>query len=405
MGRAGFLIVLVGSVVGFECYSLVRFEESSFSGSKNRALRDLLGTILSGSKKPEPLSAPDVLNASSRPSFNDSLGPGRDVHPVNLSKRSFFSNNRPLASPLRILADEKEAAACPICVPDQNIEDTAALCPRWGPDHWLKCREALADKLLLGNITCPQACVTLERFGRFNNNILQLANTIMTFVNPNLVTAAMRRSIVLDGFWKPDWGAKFDFDQLARVCVFPSWNISGRPRVVGGCKRVTGVESYYGQNIPLGSTRALKNQMISWILVGAVSRTNRREIDAQLAKLGHDFSTLHARFLEGSCIARHTGKGTADICHLKPQFVESEMKKLGHSEQVFVVCTDRQRQDLVNPLIAHMHGTLSTNSAPLLDLFLMIHSKRFLGNKASTMSANIQRVRTTVFGDVSGALK
>ena len=52
---------------------------------------------------------------------------------------------------------------------------TAALCQRWGPDHWAQCRAALAGTLGISTkgrtMTCPKDCVTFPRHGRFNNQI------------------------------------------------------------------------------------------------------------------------------------------------------------------------------------------------------------------------------------------
>ena len=52
---------------------------------------------------------------------------------------------------------------------------TAALCQRWGPDHWAQCRAALAGRLGISTrgrtMTCPKDCVTFPRYGRFNNQI------------------------------------------------------------------------------------------------------------------------------------------------------------------------------------------------------------------------------------------
>ena len=70
-----------------------------------------------------------------------------------------------------------------------------------------------------------------------------------------------------------------------------------------------------------------------------------------------------------------------------------------------VVFSDRERMDLVEPLMRHMNGTHSANASPFLDALLMIHSARFLGNAISTLSGNVQIVRRTLFGNVAVALK
>jgi hypothetical protein len=314
---------------------------------------------------------------------------------------------------------------CPHCGPDQKMQNIAGLCSRSGPNHWAQCRAALADELGLGNITCPETCVTFERYGRFNNNIIQIVNLIMNFLHPFSFKNETSKSIVLAGFWEPYFANyAFDLDQLEKVCVFPSWEISGRPQR-GGCQNIDAESTFFGRGgiHPRGSRHVLYNQLISWLLVGTVSGTTRGQVDAQIADIGDDFSALHARFLEGEC--------TSALCQMNGEYVEAEMKKLGHSTEVFVVCTDHQRQDLVIPVISHMNGTLLTDRyqglansvitsnyllsllgernrlrydapSPLFDLLVMIHAKRFLGSKMSSMAGNIQRVRTALFGNVTG---
>ena len=316
---------------------------------------------------------------------------------------------------------------CAHCSPDQKMEDKAGLCSRSGPSHWLKCRAALADELGLGNVICPEACVTFGRYGRFNNNIIQTVNIIMNFVHPFSSQKENSKSVVLANFWKPYFTRhEFDFDQLEKVCVFPSWKIPGRTQRVGVCQNLDPISAFFGRRgiNHRGSRHVLFNQLISWLLVGAMSETIRRQVDAQLADITDDFSALHARFLEGGC--------TSELCRMKGAYVEAEMKKLGHSTQAFVVCTDRQRQDLVIPMIAHMNGTLITDRyqnlakpvknsegliptikhrphlklmdapSPLFDILVMIHAKRFLGSNRSSMAGNIQRVRIALFGNVTG---
>jgi hypothetical protein len=353
---------------------------------------------------------------------NNERLPWKEINIPNIPKKISLSRlkNMTLTVVIKEVIDPEKMFHCG---PDQKMEDTAGLCSRSGPDHWLKCRAALADKLGLGNITCPEACVTFERYGRFNNNIVQIVNSIMNFIHPFSPNHENSHSIVLADFWQPYFANNvFDFDQLEKVCVFPSWKISGRPQRVGTCQNLNAEATYFGHGAirPRGSRHALYNQLISWLLVGASSEKTHRQVDAQLAALGEDFSAFHARFLEGIC--------KTAICHLNVGYVEAEMKKLGHSTEVFVVGTDRQRQDLVIPLLDRMNGTLITDRyqrdlvhhvttrdfisplpsdmyaapSPFFDMLVMIHAKRFLGNTMSSMSGNIQRIRTAIFRNVSG---
>ena len=123
--------------------------------------------------------------------------------------------------------------------------------------------------------------------------------------------------------------------------------------------------------------------------------------------LGKDFSALHARFLEGNCesfFQRFRGGLDPKICNLGPQYVKNQMGRIGHKGQKFVVFSDRQRMDLVRPVMWRMNGTHSANVSPFLDELVMIHSARFLGNSVSTMSYNVQLVRETLFPNAATTL-
>jgi hypothetical protein len=37
----------------------------------------------------------------------------------------------------------------------------------------------------------------------------------------------------------------------------------------------------------------------------------------------------------------------------------------------------------LNQVVKEMNGTVSANASPILDFFVMIHAKRFLGNKVN----------------------
>ena len=195
------------------------------------------------------LFAPHVVNTSSRPSVNDSLGLDGAGLVGNSSQGSSDSREQrlrhpraarltPLNTPTRQLfpaalqpfptiipsmnsvapgahaarharpsgvelpgasrADlpPNDAALCPRwgahhwlkCRPRVDLPPYATpLCPRWGPDHWRKCRAAIRRKLGLGAMQCPTKCVTFGRYGRLNNNVYQLVNTFMAYVEPSLV--------------------------------------------------------------------------------------------------------------------------------------------------------------------------------------------------------------------------
>ena len=81
------------------------------------------------------------------------------------------------------------------------------------------------------------------------------------------------------------------------------------------------------------------------------------------------------------------------------------MRKIGHKGHTFVVCWDRQRMDLVRPVMRRMHGTHSANASPFLDELVIIHAARFLGNSVSSLSKNVWLVRRLLFPNEASALK
>ena len=309
------------------------------------------------------------LATASRPSYKGSLGADR-----NSSHGSFDSRN-PLEKLQKLLGNSSQGSFglldsnfhYPHAKPVLNVSvepganasrharpagvvltgasrvdlppNTAALCSLSGPDHWLVCRAAIWEKLGWGNMTCPDACVTFLPYGRWNNNLIQLSNTVVSFLDPVMIGAASRRSVVLDGFWKKRFGNIIDVKYLEKICVFPSWGRGARN--LAKCKRLDGAVAFKGGSLPKKKETSLlpvKTLIISWVFLGAVSDTARAQVDAQIANLGNDFSAMHARFLEGECASRHQRNNwSSAICTLKPGYVPTQMKILGHSKQAFVV--------------------------------------------------------------------
>jgi hypothetical protein len=155
----------------------------------------------------------------------------------------------------------------------------AGLCPRWGPGHWQKCRAALARKLGVERKTCPQSCVTFEQSGRMNNNVRQLAHVFASFSDPNFVPPAHRESILLQPFWNETLRDMVDYDELAKLCIFPSWQQQGRLET---CTVVTKDASFRGriqrESLPREwRPREDMGPFISWIFMAA-SETTRREV-------------------------------------------------------------------------------------------------------------------------------
>jgi len=168
------------------------------------------------------------------------------------------------------------------------------------------------------------------------------------------------------------------------------------------CVEVDGSKLFYGSLSGNPISRSFsdfgRGLTTAWLLYGTVSEKNQREVEKQITVFGADFSVVHARFLEGSCILRHQDLILAtDICEFHPEYVAAMLKNLGHKLHKLVVYSDRQEPERVRKVITHMNGTMSKNSAPLLDVLLMVHSKHFLGNAASTFSENAMDICYAIF--------
>ena len=133
-------------------------------------------------------------------------------------------------------------------------------------------------KLGVGGKTCPQSCVTFEQSDRFNNNLRQLAHVFASCFDPKFVPAAHRKSILLQLFWNKTLGDMVDYDELAKLCIFPSWQQQGRLET---CTVVTKDASFKGKihrrSLPREwKPREDQGPFISWIFMAA-SETTRRE--------------------------------------------------------------------------------------------------------------------------------
>ena len=293
----------------------------------------------------------------------------------------------------------------------RSVNDS--LCLRSTQDFWLKCRSAIWKRLSWGNLTCPERCVTFSAYGRYNNNMLQLTNMVARFVHPKIGEES-RRSILLQEWLEPRLEGVHDFEQLARLCVFPSWASQRSSR---SCQVVPGDDAYRYHMHPEMQRSSRKSihhpspapkwkqfewdLMLAMLLVGSTSRDTQDHVARQIAELTSpemNFSTVHARFLEGQCGNRHRSLGlSTDICDFESEYVASRLASLGHSEQKLIICSDRQESRKVHAVLKLMNATVSSNSSPLLDFQLMLLSARFLGNRASSMSVNIASLRNTLF--------
>lgn len=274
------------------------------------------------------------------------------------------------------------------------------LCSRSGPNYWMNCRAAIIERLGVRNVTCAQKCVTFPAYGRFNNNIIQLVNAYTRYADVHRIDAANRHSIVLSGFFKSKMHGNVDFKELEKTCIFPSWSVEGRTQHRTNCMQLDARKLFDADRSKnqTSQTRDDRRLLKAWLLYGTVIENAQRQITEYAAQFQSNFSAVHARFLEGECARRHETKGmSSNICQFKPHYIALMLAKLGHTSHSLVFCSDKQQQTLVAKVVTQTHGVLSKHSNPLMDVLLMVLSKRFLGNAVSSMSLNVKEVREAIF--------
>ena len=259
-----------------------------------------------------------------------------------------------------------------------------------------KCRQAILEALRFVNITCPAKCITFKQRGRFSNNVIQISNAIAKYVDPLMVVSTNRRSVCLHHDFREYVDAYFDLDQLAKVCVFPSWYPWTEPTKQATCTEVDAAKIYYE-----GEKRH-HGLRLAWLLVGAIRIHVQEENTLRSAVLGSGYSAVHVRFLENTCHWRHWKYFLpSDICDLSPTFVKASLVSLGHRDETIIVCSDMQKNSSVQNLVRVLNATMSPSHDLYSDLMLMLYSKRFVGNIVSSFSVNVVQVRHTIFGEKS----
>ena len=246
------------------------------------------------------------------------------------------------------------------------------------------CRQAMAYTLNMHSVSCPEKCITFGSFGRFNNFIKSLVAAIErnVFVNNETnrksvhIDASLWQQFNLDNVW--------DSSALNQIYVFRQQLRSSK------CERVSVKTLFYATCLDKQKCLLIK----AWLLFGAVQENIHNQVLKLIERVGHDYSTLHSRFLEDSCHVRHKKIHlSTDYCDMKPEFVKKTLAAMGHFNQPFFICSDRQQMQKVKIILQEMNGTLSPLKSVIHDIILMINSKRFMGNPVSSLSDNIHGVR------------
>ena len=279
------------------------------------------------------------------------------------------------------------------------------LCNRSQPSS-VGCSRSIFEKMRFEGIACPPQCVTFVAYGGLNNMMIQVNNAMGEFLDTRRNNESLRNSIVLHRSFKKQFQIHLDFGKLAKSCIFTSWSTRWHPAHGGNCTILQSSLVYHATNFTRSRSPFDKGLGITWLVLGAMRDDFRRTASDKLTELGTDYSTLHARFLEGQCVRRHKLRGlSAEICNLQPDFIASAFRALGHTSERLVICTDHQQPALTAKITHTMTAVLSHNTNVISDMMLLIYSKRFVGNNVSTFSENVVTVRHTIFMDTIDLLK
>jgi hypothetical protein len=252
----------------------------------------------------------------------------------------------------------------------------------------------IENELGVFGLKCPQRYVTFDRYGRLNNWMIIMTNLLWTYVfTPD---ATQRHSIVIKHDFVREFALDhiFDFDQLARVCVY-SYTGQKTDKFEHGSKVFSSVHPH-----TINTTRYM--YIKTFLLFSAIRHEVHTRVSQYITGLTPRLTVLHSRLLENSCVSRHVKmRKDTRYCMLDPPFIVKHLRRLGHADHRFITCSDRQHMDKVNLLLKNLNGSLSPFTSPIEDMILMLNACIFVGNLASTMSVNVHDVREVIIGHAS----
>ena len=319
-----------------------------------------------------------------------------------LANASRFEHRRPHTKPKLMISEittDRESAYDHMVKKHhkatQNLTDTHMhSCSQPPSSRTQMINTCIENELEVSGLKCPQRYVTFDRYGRLNNCIIILTNLMWTYVFNTDDTE--RYSIIIKHDFVREFALDriFDFDQLARVCVYP-YTGQKTHKFEHGSKVFSSVQPH-----TINTTRYL--HIKTYLLFSAIRHEVHTRVAQYITRLTPRLTVLHSRLLENSCVSRHVKmhKDTR-YCMLDPPFILQHLQKLGHTNHRLITCSDRQNMEKVNLLLKNLNGSLSPFTSPIEDMILMSNACIFVGNLASTMSVNVHDVRKVIIGQAS----
>ena len=271
--------------------------------------------------------------------------------------------------------------------------------------------------LEISQVTCSSKCVILSPFGRFNNNMIQLLNTLEHQMSNQQSQRFQISSIVLHEDLHSAFTSNFNLSVMKQLCIFSQDDSRNE---LHKCNKLNAGNTYYNrfQYKPLWKDFD-RNLMMTWLFLKGTSNYLMRQFEVQSKTLPHNYIAIHARFLEGECQMRYKKlKQSTEYCDFKQEYLRNKIQVLGAEKSTVVICwdpkkpsfsnqreIDRQREiQIVKTAAWALNASISENTNIMLDMLLMLNARYFLGNQVSTVSSNVYHMRKVLYGHSANSM-
>ena len=269
--------------------------------------------------------------------------------------------------------------------------------------NFFDCMNHLKSVLKMPNLKCPKSCISVSRFGGFNNNVIQLQNTIEHYINDDENSGDAYVSLILHDNMNDQFTSNFNLNILRQLCIFSQKYEKIKQY---SCQKLDSNVAFYRKFQQEPRWKFFDRDLfMTWLIVNGISSKNRKEFEVQSKLMPKSYVAIHARFLEGECHERHRKmKISTKFCEFDSEYIQKKIHLLGAIGSNVVIFSDKQEENLVNQAVRFLNASLSLNKNIVLDMLLMIQADFFIGNRVSTVSYNIDKIRTVLYNSESNSL-
>eukprot|EP00750_Incisomonas_marina_P031308 INCI7958.1.p1 GENE.INCI7958.1~~INCI7958.1.p1 ORF type:complete len:387 (-),score=64.69 INCI7958.1:262-1326(-) len=292
-----------------------------------------------------------------------------------------------------------------------NTNNTSVRAVQWDPPQLSRYWWEPAISLFAESTTPPcEGVVTklemIGKFGRLNNALIEFVHMLEVVI---IGERSKKRVYELAEAYKELVGFKhFDWRSATSswVCVAEPDNATFKNLET---ETVNAKDIYYMVQRQEGTM--FRATVLSQLLLRPSLEIRRKVEEFEAKYFPHGFNALHLRLLENSCnrrVEREWKAGNArpptleggskanadDICHMSSRLIHTWAKKAGTAHLPFFLSSDGQSPADAER-IAKEFGAVqySGHDAVFVDMLLLMRSTTFIGNIASTLSANVALVR------------